>query len=345
MNLRRFLVPVTACVAVGVTAPCFAQVPGSTSFQNTNPFNSGGPTLVSGPNPPTGLTILHSNPTLPPGVNVFTPAGFSVHGTTNGNFLFSNLGTGALPFHTPSQIQFNNASLLLQTIPNASSFLTPSLINAGIPTDRLDGKHKRKTVHVHQAASAGAPKPLPYIHLTAIDRDSYSLRHDGTAKITSLDADTFGLENGSVLVVANQTIAIVCTGLRVKLGAGAMVHLSVSPDCVIVRSLHDHHRHDIKVLFDNEAISVPVGTELCVGKDEATVRAEIKKDTMQRLSSLGSNLANGKFGLTSTFPLHSMLAHPLLVNMHKHRTQDRVFIEKIMRMAVCLHLAGRNGTY
>ncbi len=344
VKLRRILLQITSCViAVGAAAPSFAQVvPGSTGFQNTNPFGVNGPVLNSGPNPATNLTILYSNPLASPGTNLITPAGFSVHQTALGNFLFANAGTGALAnLQTASllsNIGFNNPSLVTQT---ARSFLAPTFINSDFPTDKVDRKLKRKKHHPFVAAGQST---LPSIPLIANNSDAYSLRHDGKAKITSASPNSFVLENGSILVVAHKPIEIVCNDLRIKLDGNAMVHLSVSPNCVTVRTLHDDHMNDVKIAIGTEIISVAVGTELCIGDDEAAVAAELSKDTMNRRGSIGSKLANGKFAKTSTFPLHAMLLHPMLISMYRHGDQDRTHIQKVMKTAACLHLAGRNGS-
>jgi hypothetical protein len=348
--------PITSfAVAIGAAAPCLAQVvPGSTGFQNTNPFGVNGPVLNSGPNPQTNLTILYGNPLASPGTNLVTPPGFSVHQTPIGNFLFANAGNGALAnLQTASllsNIGFNNPSLVTQT----ARFLPPTFINGDFPTDKVERKHKRKK-HKSIFGKDDEKKPGPYqpvavapslpsIPLIANNSDAYSLRHDGQAKITTATANSFTVENGSILVVAHKPIEITCNGMRVTLDTNAMVHLSVSKDCVTVRTLHDDHMNDVKVAVGTEKISVAVGTELCIGNDEATVSAELSRDTMNRRGSIGSKLANGKFAKTSTFPLHMMLLHPMLISMYRHGEQDRSHVQKVMKTAACLHIAGRNGS-
>jgi hypothetical protein len=337
----------------GVTIPNSSQFNASTL--NTADFSlnlSANATISSA-----GVILVTANINSPP-VN---PVGGSA-GNIALNSGAVNVTNVVQPF---SRAAFSSVSDPSRMIPvMVAQFSTPTFVNVGVPTDKTSfkfnlqseepifGKDKKNnpllktlnyTRNPYKPVAAGVPRALPFMQLSAIDRDQYSLRHDGTARLTTNDSAEVGIKSGSIFVVAHEPIVITHNELRVSLGAGAIVHVSASSNCLVVRTLHDKHMKDVNVSFAKESLAVPVGTELCIGTDENAVLEEINKDTMVRRSSLGTKLSSGKFGLTSTFPLHSMLAHPMLVNMYRNRIEDRPHIEKLMRMAACLHLIGRNS--
>lgn len=288
--------------------------------------------------------------------------------TTGSNLGFTAAPNAGIVQAVAPPIPKNNSFTLpsLGTVsPVVAQFSMPRFVNFGVPTDKINWslnlqpkdpivgeKDKKnspllKTLNYarnpYQPVAAGVPRALPFMQLSAVDRDSYLLRHDGTAEFATSNSNEFAIKSGSIFVVAHKPTVITHNDLRISLGAGAIAHVAASSNCLVVRTLHDQHMNDVKVSFGKESLAIPVGTELCIGTDENFVLEEINKDTMVRRSSLGAKLPSGQFGLTSTFPLHSMLSHPMLVNMYRHRIEDRPHIEKLMKMAACLHLAGRNN--
>ncbi len=335
----------------------------------TNAINSAG-VATSGFN--ANVTILGANiGTLDLASNV-TTKGVLYQTTSNAGVLsgFSPGAAGNQGITAPISISPKTPSFNIPAQNNNSPNVVPaftarSFVNLGVPTDKVNwnfnlqspkplfGKKGQKnppllktlnyTRNPYQPVAAGVPRAMPFMQLNAIDREPYSVRHDGTAELTSNDSNELGIKSGSIFIVAHKPIIVSHNDIRITLGAGAIAYVSASSNCLVVRTLHDKHMKDVKVSFAKESLDVPVGTELCIGTDENAVLEEINKDTMVRRNSLGTKVSSGKFGLTSTFPLHSMLAHPMLVNMYRNRIEDRPHIEKLMRMAACLHLVGRNS--